>query len=600
MAQYVVTGIEIGDKAIRQFSSLNLTQGIAEHHSFRLVCPTEAIDGTRGAIFHASKNLVGDSITIQIEAVGSSGSLKFAGLVTQVEAARFSGHTGNIIISGFSPTILMDNGPHCQTWEEKDIKEIGEEVLKPFPRNLLQPEINPVFTEKLVYEVQYKETGWQFLKRLSGAHGEWFFYNGEKLVLGSNSGANIPLIYGNNLSSFNMAMQVKPASFRMMAYDYLNHEVYNGSPNGIADKAGLNELGKHALQKSESFYASQPKQWHNQFLTNKKQLDDFVNTRASMQSSNMVQIHGNSNHPGVQVGATIKVGGKNVFSLADESFGDYHVISVQHQCDGQGNYSNDFTAIPASVKMPPEIPYTPVYCEAQSAMVTANNDEQGLGRVRVKFHWMEGNEKSPWLRITTPHAGGGKGMFLMPEVGEEVIVGFEGDSPTKPYVIGSVYHGKAKCSFANGGNDVKALQSKSGNKVVLNDKDGSVYVSDSKGNNMMIDGKGNVVIQSSATITLACGENGASTIRLDKDGNIQIIGKEISIVASTKVALGAGTPKDGEFDGSGLNFDPQNIAIGAKEKCNIGGGKEFNAVSALIGIQASGKTSIAGSEVNIN
>src|SRR5690606_969454 len=102
-------------------------------------------------------------------------------------------------------------------------------------------------------------------------------------------------------------------------------------------------LGKHALQKSESFYASQPKQWHNQFLTNKKQLDDFVNTRASMQSSNMVQIHGNSNHPGVQVGATIKVGGKNVFSLADESFGDYHVISVQHQCDGQGNYSNDFT-----------------------------------------------------------------------------------------------------------------------------------------------------------------------------------------------------------------------------------------------------------------
>ena len=540
MAQFVATGIEIEGKVIRQFSSLSLSQGIAEHHTFRLVCPTEAIDGARGAIFHASKNLVGAAINIMIEAIGSAGALQFTGVVTQVEAARSSGHAGDVIISGFSPTVLMDDGPHCQTWEEKNIKEIAGDVLKPFPQNLLQPELNPIYGEKLAYEVQYKETGWQFLKRLSGTHGEWFFYNGSKLVLGSTTGENISLIYGNNLNSFNMAMRVKPASFQMMAYDYLNHEVYNGSPNGIADKAGLNELGKHALQKSEAFYAARPKEWHNQFLTNKKQLDDFVNTRASMQSSNMVQIQGNSNHPGVQVGATIAVGGRNIFSLVDESFGEYHVVSVRHQCDGQGNYTNDFTAIPASVKVPPEVPFAQVYCEAQSAMVTDNNDEQGLGRVRVKFHWMEGSEKSPWLRIATPHAGGGKGMFLMPEVGEEVIVGFEGDSPTKPYVIGSVYHGKAKCSFANGGNDVKALQSRSGNKVVLNDQDNSVLIEDAEGNSVVLDGSGNIKITASKNIEYTGGEEivftcGDSKIEMKKDGTIEIIGnKSVKVQGTTK------------------------------------------------------------------
>jgi hypothetical protein len=259
MAQFVVTGIEIEKKSIRQFSALTLTQEIAGHHTFRLVCPTEAIDGTKGTVFHASKNMVGAAIIIQIVTVGSAGTLQFAGLVTQVGAARFSGHSGDIIISGFSPTILMDNGPHCQTWEKKGIKDIAGEVVKPFPQNLLQTQLDPVYSEKISYTVQYRETAWQFLKRLSANYGEWLYYSGEKLVLGAEKGQDINLIYGNNLNSFNMALQVKPAGFQMMAYDYMNHEVYNGSPNGIAEKAGLSDLGKHALQKSELFYAAQPK-----------------------------------------------------------------------------------------------------------------------------------------------------------------------------------------------------------------------------------------------------------------------------------------------------------------------------------------------------
>ncbi|NHE58495.1 type VI secretion system Vgr family protein [Cyclobacterium plantarum] len=523
MAQFVITGIEIDGKPLKQFSSLSLSQEISAHHTFSLVCPSEAVDGAKGAVFEKSKNWVGASILIQVKAIGLAGSLEFAGLVTQVEASRFAGHAGDLILSGFGPTILMDNGPHCQTWEKKGIKDIAEEVLQPFPKNLLKTQLDPAFSDKLSYTVQYRETAWQFLLRLCAEHGEWLYYEGAKLVLGLEKKDSINLVYGNSLNRFNMAMQVKPASFKMMAYDYINHEVYNGSPNGTADKAGLSDLGKHALQKSEAFYTDQPKQWHNQFLTSKKQLDDRIATRAATQSSNMVRINGNSNHPGVQVGATIKVGGKNVFSLTDESFGEYTVISVNHHCDGQGNYSNDFTAIPATVKMPPETNCTEPYCETQSALVTDNHDEKGLGRVRVKFHWMEGNEKSPWLRVTSPHAGEGKGIFLMPEVGEEVIVGFEGDNPTKPYVIGSVYHGKAKCTFSNGGNDVKAFQSKSGNKLVLNDKDKSVMIEDAEGNKVMIDGKGNISISSSESIKLSCGD---AILEMKKDGTVSITGKK--------------------------------------------------------------------------
>lgn len=604
MAQFVGTGINIEGKNIKQFSSLTLTQSIFAHHEFRLVCPAEAIDGASGNILNTSKNLIGSPCAFQIAAIGSAGALQFSGVVTQVEAARFSGYTGDLIITGYSPTILLDSGPHCKSWEKKTVKNIAQDVLKHFPQNILQPQVAPAYGETLSYTVQYKETAWQFLARISAMYGEWLFYNGQKLILGAPQSGKAKLLYGSNLAAFNMAVQVKPAAFQMLAYDYMNSEVYNGKPTGIAAKAGLNELGKHALQKSEQFYGTQPKQWHNQFLTNKKQLDDFVNTRAATQASNTVRFNGTSGHPGVQVGNVVSVQGRNAVSQADETFGDYTVVSVNHYCDGQGNYHNDFVAIPASVKMPPVTTFSEPHAETQSAVVTDNHDEKGLGRVRVKFHWMNGSEKSPWLRVTTPHAGGGKGMFVIPETGEEVIVGFEGASATKPYVIGAVYHGKAKNAFGNSGNDVKALQSRSGNKVVLNDKDGSVFVSDSKGNHMIMDGKGNIAVQSSTTVVLACGGSEkagpASFISLDDKGHITIAGKDITIVASGKVALGAGSAKGDSFDGSGLNFDPDNIAIGAKQKCDIAGKTELNAFGQTIKVSAEGETYVSGSKVNIN
>jgi type VI secretion system secreted protein VgrG len=591
MAQFVDIDINIEGQAIRQFSSFVLSQSIFEHHVFRLICPTEAVDGTSGDILNSSKNMIGKSITIKVDAVSASGSMQYAGVITQVEAARHSGHAGDVIISGFSPTILMDNGSHCKTWEKKAVKNIAQDVLSHFPQNLLNPKVAPSYGETLSYTVQYKESAWQFLSRLSATYGEWFYYDGQKLILGPPQGAKVKLVYGTDLHSFNMAVQVRPANFQLMAYDYMNQEVYSGSPSGVADKAGLNDMGKLALQKSQKFYGTQPKQWHNQFLTNKKQLDDHVNTRAAMQSSNMVRFNGSGGHPGVQLCGTVSVQGKNVFDQSDETFGDHTVISIHHHCDGQGNYSNDFIAIPSSVKMPPVELYPEPHCETQSAVVTDNNDPKGLGRIRVQFHWMADGEKSPWLRVTSPHGGDSKGMYFMPEIGEEVIAGFEGDSPVKPYIIGTVYHGKAKTTFGNSGNDVKALQTRSGNLIVMNDNEGSVHVADAKGNDVLIDGSGNIKITASDSIVLTCGQ---AKIEMKKDGTINITGKQITTNASDKAVMESG---QASFTADGQ----QNEADVAGVKASVSGTQEVDVKGAQVNVSADAKASISGNaQVAIN
>jgi len=293
----------------------------------------------------------------------------------------------------------------------------------------------------------------------------------------------------------------------------------------------------------------------------------------------------------VQVGSSVSVESTNVFDKTNESLGDYMVISVQHRCDGQGNYANTFTAIPASVKMPPVAGQNEPRCETQSALVTDNHDPKGLGRVKVKFHWMGDAEKTPWLRITSPHGGDGKGMFFIPEVGEEVIVGFEGDSPTKPYIIGTVFHSKAKTGFSNAGNDIKAIQTRSGNKVIMNDKEGSVFVEDKDGNNIKIDGNGNININAKNSIVLGCGE---SKIEMKKDGTINLTGKNITTNASQKAKMASGQAAF-TADGQGGEVKMEGM------KANVNGSMEAKvAGGAKTDITASGNVAVKGAVIMLN
>jgi uncharacterized protein involved in type VI secretion and phage assembly len=604
MAQLISSNITIAGNPVKQITSFQLTQNIYDHHYFRLVCPAESLDGTDG-VLRSSRNLIGGVLQATVNATGAEGSLQFRGIVLQVEADRFSGHTGNVIISGCSPTIVLDNGPHCKSWEKKAIKNIVQDVLKHFPQNLLQPQVSPSYPETLAYTVQYKQTAWQFLNYICSQYGEWLFYDGNQLNIGAlKSSAATSLTFGSNISRFSMALQVQPANSQMMAYDYLNHEVYNSTPQSIESKAGLNDLGKHVLQASNNVYATQPKIWNNQFVSNKKQLDDAVNIRTAMQSSNTVRFSGSSSHPGVKLGGTINVQGQNMYSLSGENYGEYTILSVSHYFDGNGNYNNEFSAVPSSIKVPPVRVANMPHSETQSALVTDNHDPKGLGRVRVKMHWMNGAEKTPWIRVTSPHGGGGKGMFFIPEIGEEVIIGFEGDSPVKPYVIGTVYHGKASNTYSNGGNDVKALQTRSGNKVIMNDADGSVFVEDKDGNSMLIDGAGNITIKSNNTVTI------------DATNEITFKTKKITMLAENEIdmqskVLDAQLTETATIYGKNeMNVQSKTVVnVDSDNKVDICGnvevdvfGKSKVAMDSQGSVEVNGvaTTSIAGGQVKLN
>ena len=72
------------------------------------------------------------------------------------------------------------------------------------------------------------------------------------------------------------------------------------------------------------------------------------------------------------------------------------------------------------------------------AVVTQNKDPEGLCRVKVSYPWHEKPTESYWARLAMPMAGDDRGLVLIPEVGDEVLVGFEREDLRFPHVLGSL------------------------------------------------------------------------------------------------------------------------------------------------------------------
>lgn len=531
MAQAVETTIEINGVKINQFTSLKLSQGIYEHHSFRLDCPARTVE-EEGALFRDSKCLIGTPVRIKVVSEPERSELLFTGVVTQMETTCNNGHPGTIVISGYSPTILLDSGPHCRSWLRKSVNSIAKDVLKPYADDTLIYRIDPAYKQTINYYVQYKETAWQFISRLAGEYGEWLFYDGQQLVIGQPKGKKVTLHYGLQLSRYALHMQIKPGKLQVMALDYVSNEVYSTEVANSALNAGHNGLGEYALSKGEQVFGGPSTNWHNQYVRNKKQVDEAMSLRAASEISDVVRMNGCSDLPGFQPGDCVTIKTDEIKDPADQSLGEFTIISIEHNWDGTGNYSNEFTAIPATVKIPPVKEIVKPYFETQSAVVVDNHDNAGLGRVQVRFHWMSKEEKTPWLRVMSPYAGNGKGLFMLPEEGEEVIVAFPSDNAL-PYVTGTVYNGGAKSGFTHAENAIKAIQTRSGIKLIMNDEEGSVTMEDKNGNRLQMDGEKKIVIEAKGNLKLKCGE---AEIEM-KDGEITLSGVKLNIKTTDELKI---------------------------------------------------------------
>ena len=171
-------------------------------------------------------------------------------------------------------------------------------------------------------------------------------------------------------------------------------------------------------------------------------------------------------------------------------------------------------------------------------IVTNNKDEEELGRVKVKFPWLSDADEGYWARIAAPMAGGGRGIYFLPEVNDEVLVAFEHGDVRFPYIVGALWNGQDPPPANNddGENNIRTIESRSGHVIRLNDKDKeeTIEIIDKSQKNSIVfnTAKNTIAIATDKDITLSA-----------PNGTIKLEAKNIEIMSSAEKGIEKGIVK---------------------------------------------------------
>lgn len=602
------TSITVGGTPLKSFQSLDIHQSMYGHHSFSCTVFVDHIQPD-GNAFSLAQGFVGKVFKVKIDPYpdqkkhnGNLSTHSFTGLVMHSFAGNHGGEKGQatVTISGYSGTKLLEDEPHTAAHYKKNLKTILTTTLRSYPGSALKRSISPSFSKTMEYVVQNRENSWDFLRRMCARFGEWCYYDGDKLnIKSSASNGSVKMKLHADLLSFDMAMEVKSTQVELKWWDYERKEIKT-TPDLKWDTkkigwTGGNAYSSKATSASLGLYANMA---HEKFLDPYQKSNDMAKKIKEARVAEMVHLYGRSNNPGAAIAKTLSMQASDKGEKVPAT--SFMITEVHHHAQGNGEYSNTFTAIPKSAAKPPAGVIHPPHCEAQSAIVIENDDPQFIGRIKVRMQWQTPPVMTPWIRIVQPSAGKDKGMYFIPEKDEEVWVDFENGNPEKPYVLGAMFHSMKgnkskdnvkdypKMSAASKNNDLKVIKTRSGHVIELNDKNGNetITIKDKKNNVIVIDTKKEEInITSLKKINISSKE-----ININGSDKVNINSKEVTVNGSTSIIENGG-----------------KVAITAKSTMDVKGANttvegsaKLMAKGGISNFEADGINTVKGSIVKIN
>ena len=605
--------IEIDGKEAKDFLHLTINQSIYGLNKFEVCFRLDTFESTEGFVLEKTKLAIGATIVINID-VSQKGdgtapdTFIFKGIITNLRGLKSGlSQSNHILVSGESPEILLQDIKGSRSFENKNLKQIVDEVLKPFPVDILKSKVNPSTKVQFEYAVQYNENNYEFLRRLASRHGEWMFYDGTEFIFGSLSSSKTNMILGINQSEFDFGINLNPLNFNYKFYDYYTKTTLENKSTKSVGKKQLNEVGKLAHDKSAKHFSYQSQAYYNHLNVAKgnyyKQLKDIVELKENAKAVGMSTVEGSSQNASVKLGGKVNIKALKMDMKGKVDYGEYMITSVTHTCDNLMNYNNKFKGVSAEATVPDYTnPWAIAKSEAQSAVVVDNKDPEKLGRVRVNFFWQNSDQKSPWIRAVNPYSANERGFYFIPEIEDEVLVGFEGGDAEKPYVVGSLYHGtnKPHSNWPNNKNNFKGIVTRSNLRLEFDEEKKTTTIDTPAGNKI-------VVSDDKQTILLS--DENMNKVEMSPDGIVLDSMKDISITSQAKISIDALNGIElsstaGDIKSSGLNISHKaNIDFKAE---GLASAELKNAVASLKGdatgatVKGGPMTTIQGLLVKIN
>ncbi len=509
--------IVIEGKVVNHFKHFRLQQSARKHHDFELVLAHDSLGEAQNHNLEQAQKFLGKRITIVFkykDAENDSPERTFVGLITKVAFSQEKMSLGNIILKGKSPTILMDSAPHTQSFgggQEVNTNIIANRIInETLGSNKFDFRIDTQNKSYISYSSQYNETHYNYLTRIAEAYGEQFYYDGEILHFGKLPASEKPiqLVYGSNVTDVNVELKAVHTKPEYFGYNSSSHTKMVGADDPVKH---VGELSSKAYQLNDTIFTTRS-------LTptpiNANMFRDVDDSQKSARGSKAVEVFtvtGHTTVPFLYIGCVADLAMRKTDSNETSHFTTLMITEVTHEVNARGYYTGSFEAIAEGTGFMPKPDFEMPKAEPQVATVISNVDPLNQGRIQVRFDWQL-NDTTHFIRMMSPDAGGtdavtqNRGFVAVPEIGDQVMVGFEYHNPDFPFAMGGMFHGQVGLG---GGvdNHLKSIQTRSGIKVLMNDAEKSVTIKDPSGNTYFMDGQGNIHVTAPKNMTFTAGED---------------------------------------------------------------------------------------------
>ena len=529
--------ITIGKDGLSSFKSLRIDQSTGAHHHFDLTVDLESGGNRQVHNISSSKEWLGKDIIVK-----AASKPFFCGIVTNIELHRDGSDFGCIQVSGYSSTYRMETAPSCYSWNDRSIGDVVKSLCSD---GKVQLALNAAHKKQLDYICQYEESDFDFVRRLALQYQEWMYYDGLKLVFGKPRRLPDPIKmeFGTSLSSLNIGLQTLARPEQVFTFHSgANREMDRKTP----DKAyGHDRMAGDAFRAALPSYPKAARQYSIQRVSSIDDLENYVLLKQAAETAETHYVTAESQDPRLHVGSVISLYSsflKGVGNLSQESLGDFIIIEMTHEVSESCYYKNRFKAIPGTVMSLPNPKVEMPLAETQMATVLSNADPHGAGRVQVRMNWQTDNMRTSWVRVMTPDGGGSKdvksnrGFVFIPEVGDQVLLGFRHGDPARPYVMGSLFNGTTgKGGFDS--NHKKSLTTRSGSTVTFDDTAHTILLQTTRANKIFID-------ELNGTITVSSAEEvnvNTKSININASENMNVnVGKNFNMNVGENAALSIG------------------------------------------------------------
>ena len=328
----------------------------------------------------------GQSVVIRMKHVISGDESIFKGIITEIGMDGERGVSGTIHYRGCSPTILLESGKTMDSFMDYTLSAIVGEVVKNYG-NGVEIVNKPLFNEQIPYVQMHEETGYEFLRRIAYQYGEWFYYDGQKLHFGNpQKDKNETVTYDVELETVSFGSRIAP--FHYSRHDYMAEDDRPLYADDSARVNGINTYLANAISTSESVYQSPTTLYNKAAVGHPVHMNRLLEFEKGRDTASLVWLRGKSKTCRVRIGEPIAV--KIPASMCNRrDLGQYRVMSVIHEVDKNGVYSNTFEGIPASMERIPVSNVVIPQAHPMLAKVISNADPESQGRVKVQFVWQE-------------------------------------------------------------------------------------------------------------------------------------------------------------------------------------------------------------------